>query len=44
LAQDVGGGGELLGRQLAGVGGFAMHAGQGRRNVGFRGGAPAGRR
>ena len=38
LAQDVGGGGELLGRQLAGIGGGAMNAGQGGRDVGFRGG------
>ena len=38
LAQDIGGGGELLGRQLAGIGGFAMDAGQGGGDVGFGGG------
>ena len=38
LAQDLGGGGELLRRQLAGVGGFAMDAGQGCGDVGFGGG------
>ena len=38
LAQDVGGGGELLGRQLACVGGVATHAGHGRGDLGLGGG------
>jgi len=38
FAQDVGGGGEFLGRQHAGVSGGAVDAGHGRRDLGFGGG------
>jgi hypothetical protein len=38
IAQDVGGGGEFFGRQHAGVGGGAVDAGHGQRDLGFGGG------